>query len=825
MGVLFYGSFEKVLKQHCRPKTTLKELDRELVPAAYTPKDRDDIGDSYLDYVVAVRGRTRNFTKEQLKPYENAETAREIVIRHFYRKEFQDIIPNNRRKDLKAALLTLIESDNDISGARKKEFARTAAKDTLEVFLADVFIYAIMRNGISTAQVKHPKETLPFGENKFFVGRDTQLQRIRDAFKAGKSMLLTQVITGLGGVGKTQLAAKYAYMYKKKYTHICWVAADNDNAIQASLGDFLLLIEDPAAEASNDARRVAFLKWLNGYDDGSWLLIFDNVNDFNDIRPYLPKNKNAKGDILITTRLQRGFEDITDEDKIDINVFDEAEAIAFLLRRTGLEDCEEARELARRLGYLPLALEQAGAYIAVSDDEKMSFQKYLTLYEQFGLDVFDKNERLGAYQESVTTTWLISMDAMEESARQLLSMCAYLLPWDIPVSLFRVFHEFLPEPLCSNMRNELAEFKVVRELTKYSLVRRYKDSITIHRLLHRVIFRNAMNEGKALYDCLNLFRAVCAIGIYVTNFELLVDHICMTVTFVECLPKTTELMECLTVIYYALADHCYIARDYPQAIHFCRLILDCCDEIGAQNSAAAYSAHYQLALIFSQQEEYDAALTHSLTAIELAESLYSDEKIRITHSYDITAEVLFYMGEKEEALKWLLKSLEIQKRVWGENHKRTLSAQYNIAKIYKAIGQVQMADELIKNIQELWSANQDDSPEEEEYIYAEYAILCQELGYLEESLEWLYKCLDCRIETYGSNHPSTTNIYEHIAVVCMVHGDYHKAYEAWQIVLENRRATLGKSHEQTIMAADKLRDCEAHIAAGTSAPPRPASAE
>jgi hypothetical protein len=158
-------------------------------------------------------------------------------------------------------------------------------------------------------------------------------------------------------VGKTQLAVEYIYRHMADYRVIWWIRSEEPATMAAdyaSLAVDLNLPEKNFEDQTEIARAVK--RWLEHNPD--WLLIFDNAQDPGEIRNYLPLG--GAGHVIITSRnpLWGGVAKL-----LPARVFDRAESIEFLGKRTGQEDNKAADALADELGDLPLALEQAGAYI------------------------------------------------------------------------------------------------------------------------------------------------------------------------------------------------------------------------------------------------------------------------------------------------------------------------------------------------------------------------------------------------------------------------------------------------------------------------------
>ncbi len=223
-------------------------------------------------------------------------------------------------------------------------------------------------------------------------------QEFRTSLNSDKVTALAQAISGLGGIGKTQTAVEYAYQYRNEYDAVLWVKADSHEALisdYTSLADVLDLPEKDAKEQILAAAAVR--NWLE--TNSAWLLVFDNLGISKPVElPKMPPD----------------------------------EAREFLLKRTGRSDPSQVEneailKIAEELDYLPLALEQAGAYIK---ELKSGFSNYLSSYRTRGLDMFKKHLPVtGKYPESVATTWLFNFEEVEKTSKasaELLTASAFV---------------------------------------------------------------------------------------------------------------------------------------------------------------------------------------------------------------------------------------------------------------------------------------------------------------------------------------------------------------------------------------------------------------
>ncbi|HEY4593091.1 MAG TPA: restriction endonuclease, partial [Thermoanaerobaculia bacterium] len=336
---------------------------------------------------------------------------------------------------------------------------------------------------------------LPFSSlGPLFQGREEMITILREKLTqtpAGRATAIAgKAVHGLGGVGKTRLAVEYAWRHAADYTALLFVGAGSPADLRRNLAALCdrSVLDLPEQEApEEEVREVAVLRWLG--ERPGWLLILDNVDSEDAaaaVDALIPRLHG--GHVLLTGRLARWSAEV---EPLELDVLEEAAAAEFLLartkdrRRTTPEDAGLAVALARELGFLPLALEQAGAYIA---ERRLTLAAYLeewhSRHEQV-LTWFDP--RVSHYPASVAVTWQTSVDRLSAPARRLLERLAWLGPEPIPESLLDVPVPDSPEE--PDRRDALVE------LETYSLVTRDDESpaFTVHRLVQDVTRRSLRN--------------------------------------------------------------------------------------------------------------------------------------------------------------------------------------------------------------------------------------------------------------------------------------------------------------------------------------------
>jgi len=359
----------------------------------------------------------------------------------------------------------------------------------------------------------------PIPKIPHFAGRKKELEQIYNNFNSGLDNSFMQILSGLGGVGKTQIVLEFLNKYGNEYDTIWWFTADNDENLVSAVSNFVLR-KGLAKETDNIIIKIdIFVEWLENHSN--WLLIFDNVENMESIRRFCPMQNNNLGHIAITTRLNSN----NIENSIVIDVFDNDTATNYLLSRTGSKDEENASLLAALLGYLPLALEQAAAYMVAWPN--VNFVEYVTLLTEIDLSILgsEYNEGILDYSRTVLSTWKVSMNKINlVSARHLLRLCAYFSSKAIDYSIFTSqeevwancqtekcdYYGVLSKELTLDLRHKLKRKKIISELTKYSLVTFDYDTETLsmnHLLQEVIIYENGDNT-KYLESCLFLIDAI-----------------------------------------------------------------------------------------------------------------------------------------------------------------------------------------------------------------------------------------------------------------------------------------------------------------------------
>ncbi len=574
-----------------------------------------------------------------------------------------------------------------------------------------------------------------------------------------------KAISGLGGVGKTQTAIEYAYRYfydQPTYEWMFWVNA-SDLSLAASFGSIATDLALPNHETQKlDEKIAAVSRWLETHD--RWLLIFDNLDDPKSLKPFRPKN--PRGRILITSRAQR-FDSLGVAYPITLNPMTATEAHQFLRHRTerttvDLPEQQAVEALAAALGYLPLALEQAAAYIVAKG---VSFAAYLRSYEKRRLQLLEKQQpQTGNYPNSVATTWAINFEAVKTNspaAADLLNLSAFLAPDNIPYELlaFGKDHmgELLSAALAEALEDELVISELLAELTRYSLIRLESDyRYSIHRMVQEVL-RDGMDEATRLAW---LGRAVEALNEVFPSGEF----------------ETWQ--QCARLVEHGQAIERHLEPIPYHTVSAARLL-----------NNAGYYLH--------EQGRYAEAEPLFRKALSIYEQQLGENHPDVASSLNNLAELYRAQGRYAEAEPLFRKALSIYEQQLGENHPHVASSLNNLALLYDSQGRYAEAEPLFRKALSIGEQQLGENHPHVAQSLNNLAALYYSQGRYAEAESLFRKALSIGEQQLGEDHPHVAQSLNNLAELYRAQGRYPEAEPLYLRSLTVMLARLGQTHPDT----------------------------
>jgi tetratricopeptide (TPR) repeat protein len=347
--------------------------------------------------------------------------------------------------------------------------------------------------------------------NPNFTGRAAELERLRDNL-FGRQPPRVQVISGMGGIGKTELATEYIHRNIGTYEIIWWIRAEHQDRVRDALVKLgqRLELRQATTDSARDRTVAAVLETLRSGPWSSWLLVFDNAADPLELQKYIPASR-PEGHVIITARQPNRIV----ADSIEVSPFTDAESVSFLRRRVpslaedgrlaAAEDerrSNEASRLATTLGHLPIAVEHAAAYLA---ETRQSVEEYLARFTENAHKLLSEQPTDSDLPAPVSGTWAMSITLLTSDAEHLFNLCSFFSPEPIAAELFLQPAVDIDDPAgVAELLTSAQRFRAAAaQLHRLSLARvdGAHDLIQVHRVVQ------AVTQGRLRLHRIEMFRA------------------------------------------------------------------------------------------------------------------------------------------------------------------------------------------------------------------------------------------------------------------------------------------------------------------------------
>ncbi|MEM9087455.1 MAG: FxSxx-COOH system tetratricopeptide repeat protein [Cyanobacteria bacterium P01_F01_bin.53] len=660
---------------------------------------------------------------------------------------------------------------------------------------------------------------VPYDRNTFFTGRETVLEDLRSQLVDGGAAATAQAISGLGGIGKTQTAVEYAYRHRDDYSAVFWVRAETVAETQMGFVEIARLLDLPEKDEKDPNDTVqAVRRWLES--NSGWLLVFDNADQPEQLKDFRPRQGVGNGSqhILLTSRAQT-FDSVGIARPVSLAKMPEEEAVAFLFNRTGrnldIEDSAEktaAEALARELGYLPLALEQAGAYLLA---QQMTFANYLKSYRKRKLALLaQKGPVTGDYPESVATTWALNFQAVEaasQAAADLLRVSAFLSPDAIPYELFEVGAGEMGDALAAalgDMAEDPAAFaEALAPLTRYSLVQAEPtmQAYSVARMVQEVQKAALTQENRRIW----VERSIEAVwkAFPTTDYknwpliDRLLPHARVSVQLVSVYQVEAKAAANLlnTTGLYLKKRGLYdeVEPLYLQGIEIGKRSL------GEDHPDVATSLA-NLASFYQEQGRYNEAEQLCLQGIEIDKRSLGEEHPDVAMSLDNLANLYRRQGRYNDAEPLFLQALELGKRSLGEDHIRVATSSNNLALLYLAQGRYSDAEPLFLQAIEIYKHNLGDGHPDVAPSLNNLANLYLQEGRYSDAEPLFLQALELGKRSLGEDHPAVATRLNNLANLYRKQRRYSDAEPLFLQAIEIDKHNFGEDHPDVATSLNNL---------------------
>jgi tetratricopeptide (TPR) repeat protein len=657
--------------------------------------------------------------------------------------------------------------------------------------------------------------TVPYPRNPFFTGREEILHLLHSQLTVEQPIAPLQALAlcGLGGIGKTQIAIEYAHRYASEYRAVFWLAAETVESLMSSIQQIAEQLQLPERQTAEQAQVLrAVQRWLDSQED--WLLIADNVEDLDLLETVLPSRR--QGAVLLTTRQQAvGLL----AQAVQVSPLNQQESVSLLLARARLSRSTApgaaprevssletsatrgASELVTLLEGLPLAVDQAGAYIEETGCRVMD---YLSRYQSQRKHVLARRGRhAGGHPASVSTTLHLSVQRIahqQPAVGDLLYLCAFLHPEAIPEELFSAGASHLGPTLDSLVSDPYQFDLALAVLRSASLVTRSPQSKTFS--LHRLVQAVLVDQMEPAQRCLWSERAIRMVNAAFPEDTLKTWALCerlltLALACVSLIAFTGNELPEISALLFKAGSYLMARGRYREA-----------DPLLSQAVALAEQQHGTDHLLLILRLDKQAELFWNQGKYEEAERVLQRMLVLEMHymgqHHSGTAETLSKLavlyasqGKYEKAEPLYQRALHIQRQQLGHEHFQVSTTLNNLAYLYWRQGKYGEAESLYKQALSIWERQLDPDQPEIASPLTNLANLYREQGRYEEA-EPLYKQALCiREQRLGSDHPYTGITINGLANLYREQGKYEEAEPLYRQALTISEQQLGVSHPQT----------------------------
>jgi cellulose biosynthesis protein BcsQ/tetratricopeptide (TPR) repeat protein len=679
--------------------------------------------------------------------------------------------------------------------------------------------------------------------NADFSGRGTTLEMLRDKLAGGGvAVVVAQALYGLGGVGKTQLALEYAHRFMADYDLVWWVPSERADEISLALAQLAqkmgLNVGDNVAAAADAA-----LEELRRETSPHWLLIFDNADDPKQLEPYLP---TGAGHVLITSRNQAWTHSA---EPLEVDVFTREESVAHLLRHIPDLAIEDARQVAEALGHLPLAVEQASAWL---EQTGMQARVYVAELATQTAKILGLNQP-SDYPMPVVATWNLSFERLKErspAAVRLLQLCAFFSPG--PISMDLLYSDEMNAsllPFDKALTEKLMLGRVIRDISRFALIKvdQGSNSLQIHRLVQAVI-RSQMSDQEQLEARHEVHKILVGARPRQgetddpsnwSTYDIIWPHLdpsraedCddprtrqLLIDWVRYQWQRGEFGSCL-----ALAKRLetlwtsQLGPDDQQTLYLKFNIGNVLrsegrfsesrelDEYVLERQQIVLGPHHPHSLMTAgglgadlcALGDFEGALAYYRDAYDSFKDQFGEDYPRTLAAAHNLACSMRLVGDYFEARSLDADTLDRQRPVLGADHPNTLLSAASLAHDMRAVGQFRDSVELLRNTWERYCAVLNQEMPDTLRAAASLAVSLRKAGEQAEAMNLAQDTFERYKRRYGSDSPDTQSCALNLACDYAAVDDMPRALDLVTDVRAAYQSSLGQDHPNSLVAANNL---------------------
>ncbi|WP_341811230.1 tetratricopeptide repeat protein [Wolbachia endosymbiont (group A) of Oxytorus armatus] len=667
-----------------------------------------------------------------------------------------------------------------------------------------------------------------------FTGRKTELEKLHESIQEsqGVATVISQLvsISGLGGIGKTELVRKYIEEHNKDYDHnIIWV---NAATYETMVRSFLKLANELLGIPTEDRDIESIVRDIYAFfAKRKSLFVFDNAEEYRSegqdagISQFLPSHflssDDNKPSVLITSRNQK-WGDIK---SLTLGAFTEPESMDFIRKALGIKDESQENEiknLAETLQHFPLALQQAVVYIKERDialknvGVKFEISDYLKRYKKEAEKLLDfkfPKDSDNSYTKTTFITWKITINKIKDNAeygqqaKEILDIIAYIASDNIPVEMFLGLE-----------RNREKLGDAIQLLKQYSMINSGEEqsSVNVHRLVQQVTRIELEKQGKdkVVKKTFELLEESFPYGSdkledYAKKRQLL-PHL---ETFLSHIDDWLEKnpLEKQTIEKYYLEDLLICMDDGYHDLGNPRRQKELLERVLPIQEKHYGPDHPEIAITLANLGNADGTLGDSQKAkalleqaLAIKEKHYDSDHFEVARTLVNLGNAHYALGDSQKAKELLEQALPIFKKHYSPDHPGVAKLLANLGNAYGDLGNPQKQKELLEQALIIDEKYYGFDHLTVAMILVNLGIAYGDLGNPQKAKKLLERALPIFEKHYGSGHFQVAKLLTNLGAVYRTLGNPQKAKELLERALVIQEKHYGPDHFEVAITLTNL---------------------